>query len=204
MAPRLCAIVLCVLAISGCATEIPRYEGPDAGYAVASIAAKSDTEYSSYRFFFRQRGVEGTRNFVWLQNNMFSSDKPDFTVPGESGEVQAIKLAPGEYELYTFSVFQNGYPAQMTYEPRENFSIPFTVRPQRTTYLGEYMAIATYGENFFGMKVKGGPIFVVSDRQARDIPIAKTEEPGITAVQAAVPGAAQLRPPLFAAVPRGL
>jgi hypothetical protein len=153
---------------------------------------------------FRSRVKQETQEFVWLQNNMFSSDKPDFTTASESGEVNAIKLSPGDYELYSFSVYQNGYPVETTYGPREPFSIPFTVRPQQTTYLGEYLAIATFGENFFGMTVRGGPIFVVSNQQARDIAIAKAEEPGVSAVQAAVPSAATLHPPLFSAEPTGL
>ena len=204
MLMRVLALVLICLTNAACATQIPRYEGPDAGYAVASIAAKSGTEYSSYRLMFRARGGQQTQEFVWLQNNMFSSDKPDFATASESGEVNAIKLAPGEYELYSFSVYQNGYPVETTYGPREPFSIPFTVRPQQATYLGEYLAIATYGENFFGMTVKGGPIFVVSNQQARDIAITKTEEPSIKEFQAAVPGANILHPPLFAAAPSGL
>ncbi|MCE9522532.1 MAG: hypothetical protein K8S25_08895 [Alphaproteobacteria bacterium] len=201
---RTVALLLVCLASTACATQIPRYEGPDAGYAVASIAAKKGTEYSSYRLMLRTRAGQQTQDFVWLQNNMFSSDKPDFTTASESGEVNTIKLAPGEYELYWLSVYQNGYPVETTYEPREPFSIPFTVRPQQATYLGEYLAIATYGENVFGMTVKGGPIFIVSNQQARDIAIARTEEPGVTAVQAAVPGADKLRPPLFAAAPSTL
>jgi hypothetical protein len=204
MFARIWALIVCGAVLTACATPIRSYEGPDAGFAIATLAAKSGTEYSSYRLYLRSRDQQRQGEFVWLQNNMFSSDKPDFSEQYKSGEVNVIKLAPGDYELYSFSVFQNGYPATATYSPRELFSIPFTVRPQQAVYLGEYLAIATYGENFFGMTVKGGPIFVVSNQQARDAAIAKAEAPEVSAIQTSVPNASALRPPLFTAAPPGL
>lgn len=194
--------VVSALALTACAGQTGQYAGPDAGYAMASLAADTGTEYSSHRFLFRSR--DGTREgeFVWLQNNWFSSDKPDFTQPGKAGELTVVKLAPGEYELYSYSVFQNGYPATMTYGPRESFAIPFTVKTGQATYLGEYMAVATFGKNIFGGTVNGGPIYVVSDELTRDTAIAKAEMPAIARVESAVPKPATLRPPLFASKPK--
>jgi len=185
-------------------TPTAQYEGPDAGYAVAALAADSGTEYSSYSLLIRSRDKQREADFVWLQVNMFSAEKPDFSEPGKAGVVRALSLAPGDYELYSFSVFQNGYPATMTYGPKKPFEIPFSIKPGQATYLGEYLAIATYGENLFGSTVKGGPVFIVSDQAARDMKTAKDRIPAIATVQAAIPTAAQLHPPLFASKPPGL
>src|SRR6185295_18088839 len=110
MIERLLAALLSAAFLSGCATQNQQYQGADAGYAVASIAASAGTEYSSYRLFFRSRDGQREGEFVWLQNNWFSSDKPDFADGAKTAEVSVVKLAPGEYEMYSFEVFQNGYP----------------------------------------------------------------------------------------------
>jgi hypothetical protein len=204
MIKRLVVLFACACIVSACATKLAHYEGVDAGYAVATISAKKGTVYSSYRLLYRSRDRMQHGEFYWLQDNMFSSDKPDFEDPNESGEVTALKIMPGEYEIYSFSVFQNGYPSTSTYTPRQEFSIPFTIVPGETVYLGRYLAVATYGENFFGMTVKGGPIFVVSDQQARDVAIAKSELPEIAGAKSVVPTSAQIRPPLFVATPPGI
>lgn len=202
--PASAVFFLGVVLLSGCAARLEAYQGADAGVAFATIAAKSGTEYSSYRLLFRSRAEKAEGEFVWLQNNWFSSDKPDFSDATKTGEVLPVKLAPGEYELYSVSTFQNGYPATMTWSPREPFSIPFTVRTGQATYLGEFLAIATFGENVFGATVRGGPIFVVSDQRARDEPIARAEIGGFSTVQSASPRGNALPPPLFGATPPGL
>src|SRR5258705_13706205 len=143
--------------LSSCAPAIStRYSGNDAGYAVIGVGAASTTEYSSYTFLFRRAGKKDTGRFTYIQHNIFSSQKPDYSNKKESGVVEVATLPPGMYELVNFDIFSNrlGRP-QVNYSSRKEFSIPFEIRPGEAVYLGNYQANIIKGRNFFGLPVDG-------------------------------------------------
>jgi hypothetical protein len=90
-------------------------------------------------------------------------------------------LPPGDYEVYAFSMANigNNYVASTFFGSRQEFSLRFTIRPGRATYLGDFMAVGTYGKNFFGMTVPDGAYYVVTDHFDRDVTRAKALTPAL-------------------------
>jgi hypothetical protein len=174
--------VFFAVVLAGCASvdSIPAdYAGPDAGKVVISIGAATGTEYSSYSLLFRKQKSTGSAEkqavgrFTYFQTNMFYKQAPDFHTNGEAGVVLVQALPPGDYAIYNFDVFNNAGTVQSHYFSKVDISIPFTVRPGQTTYLGNYQANHLSGKNMFGMPLPAGAVFIVSDRLASELPIAQ-------------------------------
>lgn len=191
-----CATVLCLL-LAGCAGSSSRYSGNDAGMVVLSIAQDKDTQFSIYRLHYRTRDKRMSDVIAWMKDSPLSADTPDFREPSKTGEVFALKLAPGDYEIFNYTIVGGG----ARHSGSEEFSVPFTIKPRETIYLGEFMGMVTHGGNLVPAAEERAPIFVVSDQLARDAAIAAREEPDIQATRDMVPAAKSLRPPLFSTVP---
>lgn len=185
------------LVLSGCAASSDRYSGGDAGVLVLSIAQDKDTRFSIYRLNYRSRDGRISDAIAWMKESPLSSDTPDFSEPSKSGEVFALKLAPGDYEIFNYTIVGDGARHSVS----EDFSIPFTIKAHETIYLGEFLGVVTHGGNISASPEQRAPIFVISDQIARDAAIAAREEPDIQATRDMVPPAKALRPPLFRTVP---
>lgn len=190
---RLLAIFVVGFGLGACQTGIAAYEGPDRGFVVASIAAQPGTKYNSYNIFFRPAGSSAKQGFYWRQLGLLGTDgDADFDETFKRGSVIAVPVKPGDYEVHNFSAFWSAYPVQNYYSAREDFSIPFTVRPGETVYLGEFMAVGIRGKNIFGITIQGGPYFVLTDQQRRDMPLAKAKQPALGNARNAVANADKL------------
>jgi hypothetical protein len=188
---------ICVI-VSACAGTIPRdYAGPDAGHLVVALGASAETKYSSYTLMYRKKGDKAEGMVRYLQENMFSPTKRDFDHQTENGFVAVHSLPAGEYEIYNFDVFFNGGMIQTNFGSRQDFSIPFTIIPGKAVYLGDFMAVSMTGNNIFGMSVRNGAYFVISDKQGRDLPIAKAKVPLLGNVEVAIPQATAIGNPLL-------
>ncbi len=175
-------MLLAALMLSACGS-IPdvrnEYQGPDAGRIAIGIGAAANTHYSSYSLTFRKVGDKGSepKRFAYFQQNEFSAQKRDYDNPVENGVVQSFRLPPGDYEIFNFDIFLNGGTVQKNFGSSNEFSIPFKVRPNETTYLGNYQANQIMGKNFFGMPLAAGAVFVVTNREKIDIKLAKKRLP---------------------------
>jgi hypothetical protein len=203
---RLLATVIALLLV-GCAApdRVPTdYAGSDAGKVVLGIGATNGTSYSSYSLLFRKRGSSSaeksaTGHFTYYQTNMFYKQAADYQSSAESGVVLVRSLPPGDYEIYNFNIFFNGGTVQNNYGSRTDFSIPFSVKPGRATYLGNYQANKLTGKNFFGLSLPAGAVFVVADRLESELALAETKTKSqLGAAQDATPQPSQIGNPFFA------
>ena len=175
------------------------YKGDDAGYLVTSVAAQAGTVYDAYSFYFRNKDGSVKSRIWWGQQNIFDSRKPDFNDTAESGVVDIRKLPPGNYEIYNFDVFYNGGYVQSNFRPEQDFSIPFVIQPAQTTSIGEYRAVGLRGRNIFGLPLRAGAYFLVSDKSQRDIPMAKVKNAAIGEVHIEVVDPSSVGNPLIRA-----
>jgi hypothetical protein len=182
--------ILSLLILSSCTAglHVTNYEGPDAGVLVTSLGAKTGTVYNGYNLFYRMknRSPDGDGTIWWGQANILEGRKLDIDNGGETGIVDVRRLPPGEYEIFNFRVFYNGGNVQKNFSSKQDFSIPFSIRPGRTTYIGEFIAVGVQGQNIFGFSILDGAYFTVADRRERDITIARQKHPNLGEVQSAV------------------
>jgi hypothetical protein len=175
---------LIALAASGCAypnTRDPLYrtyptEVPEKhGVVFGSLGYLGRTPYTSTKLFFRAKGYELSRPFSYAHG--LRTGFPDFSEAEARGIVFFAQLAPAEYEIFAFELSQ--FRAQFgstTFRSDVKFSIPFSVAEGRVTYLGQFLSVAAYGKNVFGMAVPGGGYFVFSDKMERDIRLLQNEK----------------------------
>jgi len=166
--------ILAALALAACETGAQMHAGADAGYVVASLAKPPGSAYDSVSFAFRSADGDGASALT-------------FTGGASSSAVAAARLAPGQYEFYSFNVKGAG----RDYTPLFVYSIPFTVQSGKATYLGQYLALDNANE----------PYFVISNEQARDIAMAAKADASLAAapVIGAVPNPGKL--PYFRKAP---
>ncbi len=184
-------IVLCSFLLFGCAGSTEKgartstdYAGRDAGKVVVGLGIESASPFSGVSLKFRRRdgskvpfllGKDQTDarrysegNLIFLKNNLFFTEAPDYQSSEESGVVTVASIPPGEYEVWAMDAFiGNGVFVSQLPTP-----IPFTVRVAGTTYLGNFETRAIWGENRLGMKIASAPYMVLTDRQATDMGIA--------------------------------
>jgi len=199
---RLAALFLVAL-LSGCvatAAKIPMdYAGVDAGKVVVGLGSTADAGFYEYYLAFRRLDAEveppPSGVFTYVQRKVFgATDKPDYKNDEELGVVLVKSLAPGRYEIHGLSVTQ--YDSSLG--SRIAFSIPFTIQPGQTTYLGNYQGQrVARGKNVFGMTLPGF-VFVVSDRFDAELALAHKKSATLPASgQNATPDVKSLRYPLL-------
>ena len=195
-------IVFLILIISGCATgnRIPLdYSGVDTGYAIISIGHTKETQYSSYKFLFRTVDKKAENMVGYWAPFFLKKHKGDFENDRSIGTVELLRLPPGEYEIYNFDIFMNLGLIQTNYKAKTDFSIPFIVKPNEATYIGEYIA-DNLGHNFIDASI-GGAYFIISDKKARDVEIVNNNNPNIEFIHVsnAVPSVDKIGCPLLTA-----
>lgn len=196
---RIAYTFILVALLGGCAS-VSVYEGPNAGYAVTSIAVKSSAPFNTVGLHFRRRGSGEDRGRLWFSTDVLTvGPKADFNTVQSKGMVGSLRLAPGEYEIYNVEA---RYGSNW-FSVKQDFSIPFTVSTGAITYVGEYTFDAIYGTNVFGSSIPAGPVISIGDQQARDVTAIKTRLPETAGmgVQRSVPDPKALRLPFLPATP---
>lgn len=198
--------LLLVITLTGCESlKIPslddQYRGVDAGQAVIGISAAAGTEYSSYTFIYKRSafnpGDQAERGFFSFGQTVPFS-KQDYLDDVEEGVVRTARLAPGEYEIFTFVAQQGTGSAVIQYFPSVPFSIRFTILPGVTTYLGNFQAVASQGQRSTGATEVGPPIFLILDREQRDLALSRKRTPELfEKVENATPAPALLQRDYF-------
>ncbi|HRD27707.1 MAG TPA: hypothetical protein PLO65_05345 [Caulobacter sp.] len=179
------ALVLAPLASPAMAAKpATEYAGADGGYlayAVGDIAL-------GMHFSFPYRRValpDGAPVSDWkgeiaprLGGAIYLKVKnPDFE-GRETGHVVVRRLPPGEYLIENFA-FYGSSPTGSAYawSSAKPFAIRFRIEPGKATYIGSFMRAPSPGP---GVVPGIGPagFFVIADRSARDLPIARPRLPG--------------------------
>ncbi len=171
-------ITTIIITICSCATVnyIPKnYSGVDAGYAIVSIGHTKKTKYCSYKLLIRTKDKTAQNAVHYMPRNYTMDNGVNFENNKIIGSVELLKLPPGDYEIYNVDVFENLGLFQTNYRAEKEFSIPFTIKPNETIYLGEYIAV-NIGGNFLGASI-GGAYFIVKDKTKRDIEYIKNDYP---------------------------
>ena len=178
--------------------ELTEYQGPDAGMLALSLGAYKGADYSIYNLFFRTHDGGKTGRLTY---NLGA--RPDYSSAYVAGVVRTYSLQPGEYEVYKVELyFGNGFVEQH-FSSKEPFAIPFTIKPGRSVYLGEFRAMPMEGRNLFGLPAHAGAKFMLSDQSARDIPIARQQDTRVADPEIRIPDPAAIGTPLFERLPAG-
>lgn len=182
-------LLLVALSVSGCsymysatATDFnsSKFKANE-GIVFLSLAQEKSRFYgASYSFYFKNDADGGTGN-VGFNTILLDSGNENLADSGDPvrGSVKAYTLPAGKYRFYSFSIVQGQYGGYSSWEPNEDFSIPFTVRPGRATYLGRITMIPVGGRNIFGVPMLAGGVFEISSHPRRDLALFSGKYPGI-------------------------
>jgi hypothetical protein len=192
--------ILTALLLAACAHRPSGEPTESLGDKTKGVIAASTTYTDGTRtldswFYIRKKGESNKDNFIRLSAKPPAStgsgllaltlstigthsigDFPD--TPDHSGRVLAVQLEPGEYELYSWTIYVqavNGYGYISPKAPPT--PLPFQVQAGVITYLGNLHGQTVMGQNVFGMDVPGGGIPSITDRLERDKPMLKAKFP---------------------------
>ena len=174
--------MVAVLLLLGAGSGAQAYRGADAGTLVISLGIMHGNK-GDYRLEFRKD--DGTENFEisYIPTSILEAADDYKNDNDETGQVQIRRLKPGNYSFYTFSAVD----ALVELKPHREFSVPFTIEPGKTTYIGDFAAVM-----MFDSTVPRAAYFVVSDKHERDLAIARKKEAALMPVTIAVPDPAKL------------
>lgn len=157
MKSSVAAVVLCILLVglAGCATKtIPSTQDlqPTESEGILMFSV-SQWGYRKIVATVSFRDVDGGNvQFVSTPGGMGSfyssdSDRDDFNSGGSRGQVYAINLTPGDYEVHRWSV-DTGHAV---FTPADELSLPFTIASGKSTYIGDFFFNIARGQNLFGL-----------------------------------------------------
>lgn len=176
-------VVAALVAVSGCmTTKAPdRWSAlPEQEKAVlfGAITADTSSRYTLSRYEISYRNVAtgevGAFGFSPVRSWMpeLGSDRgdPELSVPRRSsGRIFEVTLPAGDYEFFQVHLVNvHGGLGSSTWKSKEPFSVPFTIEPGRTYYIGEIRGFPMIGTSLIGMSVPAGGYFIFVDREARD------------------------------------
>ncbi len=199
-------VIISVLLLSGCVSisTIPTdYRGADAGKLVIAIGASKETYYSSYSLLFKKRIDQvsqfATGRLIYFQGNLFYSQDPDYINDKENGVILISSLPSGDYDIFNFDLFDFN---NIHYSSRTPISIPFTIKPNQVTYIGNYQANSIPTKNSFGMTSFAWGYFVTENRANQDLEIARKKDPSISKFDInSAPAAHQIKNQFFRSSP---
>jgi hypothetical protein len=205
--------VVALVALLGACASIPAiptdHAGNDAGQAVIGIGAAKGTSFNSYTFFFRRLDGPAASagpqqrpfgRLEYRQHGGFVTPKRDYDDGAENGVVLLASLPAGRYELYDFEVFLTTGMFEKSFFSKQDFSIPFEVKPGRAVYLGNYQANRVDGKNRLGLPALAGAVFVVESRMPQDLGLVRKrggQQALVADVQDVTPSVQALASPFF-------
>lgn len=188
----------------GRAADAEEYQGADGGYVVWSAGSRA----IPMNFTFHYRGLTPTPGLrrAWTGTlgcgcvGMWGPRR-DFDYTGlENGKVAIQRLPPGDYEIHDFG-FGGSLGGMITSgSSARAFVIPFTVRSGQTTYIGGFARAVSLGTSLAPVLGAAG-YFVISDRSARDLPIARAKMPDLPEATIQVTDVSAFRHPALRARP---
>jgi len=173
---------LIAFSLTGCGSTLPKldtdYKGGDSAFIIASISNEK-TAYSHTALLIRSKTPSSSSVAAavgGISYRLSLSKNPDFHIGYEHGDVNILRLRPGNYEIFDFEAVQSGVASLQVGPDRMT---PFTVslRPNEVVYLGSYRTSVL--RNRFGIPDPFLPSIRISDQSQRDISLARTKEPNL-------------------------
>ncbi len=194
--------------VSGCASNFLKPEGvsqvsltQDNGILVGSFARNPRaSSYYSQTFYFKNLQTNKLHEIKSQQSfNIFNGKtRDDFDTKTSAGGVFAFSLPAGKYVFHNFCLYQANGMFSQNWGSKQDYAIPFEVRPNTTNYVGEIKLDPMTGKNVFGMSVQAGGVWPISDQQARDIELLRKLRPEVplTNVVSVIPNRKDVFTPL--------
>lgn len=187
-----CVAMLVPMGLAIARDRSPDYRGADGGFVVYAVG----TIAIGMRFDFPYRRValpDGTPIQDWTGTIaptvggawVLRVKNPDFA-GRETGHVVVRRLPPGQYVIDQFAFAGGGIGmGVIDWSSAVPFSIPFSIRPGEATYIGSFMRAPSLGTPLES-EVNAAGYFLIADRSARDVPIARAKVPTLTSITAEV------------------
>lgn len=196
IAKSLASIMLCVQLGIAFPPAQAKDKDPNSGTLIMAMGEQPGLFYLWYRWKLRPvGGIEAQLVEIMGVHNDFST-KRDFK-GDELGRILTQALPEGDYEFVGFEVEEQVGWTIVT-SKYDNFSMPFHIDAGKATYVGDFMAeIDRYRLDFFGRKIPESFYFVISDKNARDLPLARKLYPDLSEPTVSVVDADAARHPLL-------
>jgi hypothetical protein len=204
-------MLLLAMLFTGCAaSQESTRSGDETGQLLVSVGAVARWHVDRYELRYRKR--DGTQDgaLVWFATGMDVTlpgpgDPYDFREPRIAGTVDVKSLPAGDYEIYRADAagsnsIDPGFLKAAPYDIRQEFSVPFSIKPHETTYLGRFVA---WGGGIFALahtyKVDLGPAlqFVISNHIDEDSAVATKKKYLLGHINQSVPDVNLLYVPIF-------
>lgn len=181
----LIALAFGLLAVPALAKPKPvDYAGPDGGYLVYSvgdIALGLDFDFQ----FHRVALPDGSPANDWkgkIEPSLGGAiylkvEDPDFE-GRETGHVRVRRLPPGEYVVDNYAFGGQLAGTSYAWSSAKPFAIRFTIQAGKAVYIGSFMRTVSLGTSLEPQLGASG-FFVIADRSARDLPIARSRQPSL-------------------------
>ena len=142
--------LLLLLMLTGCAATLRTdIAADDAGYVVYSTGADEYSLASYYTLHFRDAARRESVDRVFRPvGNPYEDPPLDFDTPSFQGAVFVLRMKPGEYEIYNYTVRKpHAIGGDTLFTAGREFRIPFAVEKGKITYLGQYRAQVLKGRD---------------------------------------------------------
>ena len=133
--------------------------------------------YSFYNFYLRGLNNDVEEVARLSQDSLAWHAKDAFKDDFERGGLFAISLPEGQYEFYNYELYYNNGMFDRTWRAGKDFSMPFSIKDNQITYIGEIKATAVMTEKVLGASWPKGAILSTSDQRSRDISLLKQRYP---------------------------
>ncbi len=174
-------LLVALFSLSGCVTSYVADQtvevkniGGNEGIVVVSLRQETtrNFRYSNVSFYFRDMNRTIQSRVAYFKGSPL--------IPSASSKPLKIYTLPaGQYEFFGYSMFIGSPVGTTEFKQREEFSIPFTVKPGQVTYLGEIRLVPVLGRNIFGIAILGGGYFVLSDQRQLDMVLLRQDYPNL-------------------------
>jgi hypothetical protein len=122
--------------------------------------------YNTYYINYRQVGAETSKILKITPAGMIKQ-KGDFQ--DVLGNVFAVELPAGDYEIYDYSFYFNNGLASVSYTTNEEISHKFKVDEGMVSYIGNFAAHHQYVKNIMGTLVNNGGYYILFNEFDRDV-----------------------------------
>ena len=154
------------------------------GYIAGSISKiKTKEEFSPFSLQWITIKRQGTDKEIILgfENGGLGlgNTPPDFEDVNVRGASFLEPLQPGEYEITSVRFYYNNGQWEKSFYNKEPFSIPFTLKEGRITYIGSFTSHGIYHLALGIFKSPTGGYFLLEDNSERDLAILKSKHPSL-------------------------
>ena len=124
-------------------------------------------------------GIKKPDNSIFYATSHPTSSIESIEDGKSEGNLYVYEGKPGIYKLINWQLYNTGGLIDRLIQPKKIEPITFEVKAGKITYLGNYHADVLYGKNILGIDIPAGAKITISDKEYRDLSIAKKEHPNI-------------------------